>query len=77
MEQIVIYLLMFTEIIKFKGRDSRIITYSLCLGNIWKDWTNDNMNQNRINGFSTDYDTIATLDILEIHKYLMKNNGIV
>ena len=32
-----------TEIIKFKAKDSGIIAYSLCLGNISKDWTNDNM----------------------------------
>ena len=27
-----------TEIIKFKAKDSEIIPYSLCLGNISKDW---------------------------------------
>ena len=32
-----------TEIIKFKAKDSEIIPYSLCLGNILKDWANDNM----------------------------------
>ena len=32
-----------TEIIKFKAKDSEILAYSLCLGNISKDWTNDNM----------------------------------
>ena len=37
-----------TEIIKFKAKDSEIIPYSLCLGNISKDWTNDNMKKNRI-----------------------------
>ena len=26
--------------------------------------------------FSTDYNAIAVSDILDIHKYLMKNNGI-
>ena len=31
------------EIIKFKAKDSEIVPYSLCLGNISKDWTNDNM----------------------------------
>ena len=30
-----------TEIIKFKAKDSEIVPYSLCLGNISKDWTND------------------------------------
>ena len=28
-------------------------------------------------GFSTDYNAIAISDILDIHKYLMKKNGIV
>ena len=27
--------------------------------------------------FSVDYNTIAVSDILDIHKYLMKKNGIV
>ena len=30
-----------TDIIKFKAKDSEIISFSLCLGNISKDWTND------------------------------------
>ena len=70
-----------TEIIKFKAKDSEIIPYSLCLGNISKDWTNDNMKKTGFNGyiydFSTDYNAIAVSDILDIHKYLMKKNGIV
>ena len=32
-----------TEIIKFKAKYSEIIPYSLCAGNISKDWTSDNM----------------------------------
>ena len=32
-----------TEIIKFKAKDSKIHAYSLCLGNISKDWSTDNM----------------------------------
>ena len=70
-----------TEIIKFKAKDSEIIPYSLCLGNISKDWTNDNMKNAGFNGYiydsSTDYKTITTSDILDIHKYLMKKNNIV
>ena len=37
-----------TEIIKFKAKDSEIVPYSLCLGNISKYWTNDNMKKNSI-----------------------------
>ena len=70
-----------TEIIKFKARDSEIIPFSLCLGKISKDWTNDNMKKTEFNGyifhFSTDYKVIATSNILDIHKYLMKKNKIV
>ena len=70
-----------TKIIKFKAKDSEIRAYSLWLGNISKDWSQDNMKKTGFNGyiydFSTDYKAIATSDILDIHKYLMKKNGIV
>ena len=70
-----------TEIIKFKAKDSEIVPYLLCLGNISKDWTNDDMKKTGFNGyiydFSTDYNAIVTSDILNIHKYLMKKNEIV
>ena len=32
-----------TEIIKFKAKDSEIVATPLCLGNIWKNWSVDNM----------------------------------
>ena len=70
-----------TEIIKFKAKDSEIIPYSLSLGNISKDWANDKMKKTGFNDyiydFSTDYNAFATSDKLDIHKYLMKKNGIV
>ena len=70
-----------TEIINFKAKDSEIFAYSLCLGNISKDWSQDNMKKTGFNGyiydFSTDYNAIAVSDILDIHKYLMKKNKIV
>ena len=70
-----------TEIIKFKAKDSEIVPYSLCLGNISKDWTNDNMEKTGFNGyiydFSTGYKAITTSRIVDIHKYLMKKNDIV
>ena len=70
-----------TEIITFKVKDSEIMPYSLCLRNISKDWTNDNMKKTGFNGyiydFSTDYNVINKSDILDIHKYLMKKNNIV
>ena len=70
-----------TEIIKFKAKDSEIHAYPLCLGNISKDWSQDSMKKTGFNGyiydFSTRYNAIATSDIIGIHKYLMKKNGIV
>ena len=32
-----------TEIYKFKAKDSKIVATPLCLGNISKDWSTDNM----------------------------------
>ena len=70
-----------TKIIKFKVKDSEILAYSLCLGNISKDWSQDNMKKTGFNSynhdFSTDYNAITVSDILDIYKYLMKKNGIV
>ena len=54
-----------TEIIKFKAKDSEIISYSLCLGNISKDWANYNKKKTGFNGYiydcSTDYNVIINL----------------
>ena len=70
-----------TEIYKFKAKDSEIVASPLCLGNISKDWSTDNMKKTGFNGyvydFSVDYDAIAVDDIKDIHKYLMKKNNIV
>ena len=70
-----------TEIYKFKAKDSKIVSGPLCLGNISKDWSVDNMKRTGFTGyvydFSADYDSIAVSDILDIHKYLMKKNGII
>ena len=63
------------EIYKFKAKDSETVAAPLCLGNISKDWSVDNMRKTGFNGyvydFSVDYDVIAVDDILDIHKYLM------
>ena len=69
------------DIIKFKAKDSEIVASSLCLGNISKDWSTDNMKKTGFNGyiydFSVDYDATDVDDIKDIHKYLMKKNNIV
>ena len=65
-----------TEIYKFKVKDSEIVSSPLCLGNISKDWSTDNMKKIGFNGyvydFSVDYDATSVDDIKDIHKYLMK-----
>ena len=72
-----------TEIIKFKAKDSQIVATPLCLGDISKDFSADNMKKTGLNrygyDFSVDYDAIAVDDTLDIriHKYLMKKHGIV
>ena len=68
------------EIHKFKANDSDIAATPLCLGNISKDWTVDNI-KTELNGyvhdFSVDYEAISVDYILNIHNYLMKKNDIV
>ena len=69
-----------TEIYKFQAKNSEIVATPLCLGNILKDWSVDDMKKTGFNGyvydFSVDYDAIAIDDIKDIHKYLMKNNNL-
>ena len=70
-----------TEIYKFKAKDSEIVPSPLCLGNISKDWSVDNMKRTGFTGyvhdFSVDYDDIEVDTIKDIHKYLMKKNDVV
>ena len=70
-----------TDIFKFKAKYSEIVATPLCLGNISKDWSVDNMKKTGFNGyvydFSVDYDATVVDDIKDIHKYLMKKNDIV
>ena len=69
------------EIQKFTAKHSIIVPNNSCSEKISKDWSKDNIRKTGFNGyiydFSTDYNVIATSDIIEIHKYLIKNNGIV
>ena len=70
-----------TEIYKFKANDSEIVATPLCLENISKVWSIDNMKKTGFPGsiqdFSVDYDANAVDNIKDIHKYLMKKNNIV
>ena len=87
MEQTVSYLLMLQKllnlkqkILRFKKEDSKEAT-PLCLGNISKNWSIDNLKDTGLNGyvndFSVDYDAITVDDILYTHKYLMKKNNMI
>ena len=69
------------EIIKFKAKDSEIIASPFCLGNISNDWSTDNLKKKTgftgyVYDFSVDYN-VTDVDIKDIHKCLMKTNGIV
>ena len=70
-----------TEIYKFIAKDSGIVATPLCLGNISKDWSVDNMKKTGFTGyvydFSVDYEAVAVDDIKNIQKYLMEKNDIV
>ena len=70
-----------TEINKFKVKDSEIVATPLCLGNISKDWSVDNMKEAGFTGyvydFSVDSYPFAVDDNKDIHKYLMKKNDIL
>ena len=61
------------EMYKFKAEDSKIVASPLCLGNISKDWSTDNMKRTGFNGyvydFSVDYDA-TTVDNIKDYKYL-------
>ena len=63
------------EIYKFKVKDSKIAASPLCLGNISKDWSVDNMKRTGFTGyvydFSADYDPIANGDIKDIRWYII------
>ena len=70
-----------SETIKFKAKDSKILTTPLCIGNISKELSLDNMKRTGFNGciydFSVDYDAIAVDDMFDIRKYLMKKNNMI
>ena len=69
------------EIYKFKAKDPEFVATPLCLGNISKDLSVDNMKKTGFTGyvydFSVDYEVTAVDDIENIYKYLMKKDDIV
>ena len=68
---------MVKKIIKFILKDSEVVATPLCLGNISKDWSVDNMKKLDVYDFSVNYDSIAVDNILDTHNYLMKKNDIL
>ena len=68
------------KINKFKAKDSEINAFPLCLGNVSKDFSVDDMKKSGLYGyvfdFSIDNDSNDTGDVLDIHKCLMAKNNI-
>ena len=64
MEQVVIYLLTVT---KFKAKYSEIRAYSLCLGRISKDWSQDSMKKQNL--MATFMVLVAILMLLQVLIY--------
>ena len=68
-----------TEIIRFKAKDSEIVASPLCLGNISKDWSADNMKNTGLTGyvygFSANYNAVTIDDTKDIHNYLIKKKN--
>ena len=67
------------QIVKFKAKDSEIVPYPLCLGNISKDFSISNAAglQGYVYDFNVDYKAIANDKIHDIHRYLMKKKTIL
>ena len=68
------------EIVNFKSKDSEIVPYPLCLGNVSKDFSPINTTNTGLFGyiydFSVDYKAITNDKIHDIHRYLMEKNNI-
>ena len=58
--------------IKAKTKDSAIVASPLCLGNISKDWSTDNMKKSGLTGyvydFSADYNAVTLDDMKDIYR---------
>ena len=57
-----------TEIVKFKAKDSEIVAIPLCLGNISKDWSVNNMKKT---GFK-DYFMILVLIMMLLQSMILQ-----
>ena len=65
-----------TKAYQFKAKNSEIRDYTLCLGNVSKDFTINNVKKTGLKRvvkiFSVDFNPTDKNDILDIHKYLLK-----
>ena len=72
---------MVQKFINLRQKNPEFVSSSLCLGNISKAWSVDNMKKtgftSYVYDFSADYNAIAVDDIKDFHKYLTKKNEIV
>ena len=70
-----------TEIYKFKVKYSENVASPLCLGNISKDWSIDNLKKTGFNRyfyyFSVDYYSTDVDDVKYIPKYLIKKKDVL
>ena len=66
--------------LKFKAKDEQIVKEKLYLGNISDDWTVSNAEKTGLYGevynFAVDYTAASVGEIYNVHRYLMKKNGI-
>ena len=70
-----------TKISQIKAKTSEIKPYSLCLGNILKDFTANNLKKKAVlNGcmyaFSVDFNIVDNSNMINIHKYLVEKNNV-
>ena len=73
------------KIVKFKAKKSEIVAFPICLGNISKDWSADNVKKTELNGyvneFSVDYrifnPSIFDKTISDINNYFMVKYNII
>ena len=69
------------QVINFKAKNSELIKYLVCLGDLSKDYNENNRKDTGLYGniydFSVDYSAITNDKIVAIHNYLMKKNNVV
>ena len=68
--------------LKFKAKNDQILKERLCLGNLGKEWTNNNSAKTVVYGniydFVVDYEAINGLkQIYDMHRYFMTKHNIV